>query len=155
MLPVICVALVQRATIALLCVSLLWGAGQPLLADAKKAKGLSDKEAQQILDDADKTISDLLIKTRNRQLLSPEDSSKIEQIQLQLPEIVALPKPSPSLPKVLFQTAQFLERREQYQDAAEWYNTLSTKFADSAYAAKAKTAEALLKKTHPKVFASE
>jgi hypothetical protein len=121
---------------------------------AKKSKGISDAEAQKILTAADQQLSGLLIKTQNRQLLSPEDAGQLTQIQVQLIEILAMTKPAMALPKVLYQTALILERREQYMDAADYYDLLSTKFADSPYAAKAKLAAAQLKKNNPKVFAT-
>ena len=134
--------------LALLAVVILSGAD----AMAAKKKGISPAEAQKILVEADKDLTGLLIKTQNRQLLSPEDAGKLTTLQVQLLELTAMPKPDPTLPKVLYQVAMILERREQVLGAVDCYDTLCQKFADSPYANKAKLAAAQLKKQYPKLF---
>jgi hypothetical protein len=141
---------IKRLFLYLLLLALVLGSGLDALA--KKGGGLSDKEAQKLLDEADKSLSGLLIKTRNRQLLSPEDSSTITTVQLQLIEIQGLTKPAPSLPKVLFQMATLLEKREAFQEAADYYDTLGSKFATSPYGGKAKLLAEQLRKNHPETF---
>jgi hypothetical protein len=136
--------------LALLTVVVLSGAD----AMAAKKKGISPAEAQKILAEADTHLTSLLSRIQNRQLVSPEDAAKLTTLQLQLLELSAMPKPDPSLPKVLYQVAMILERREQYLDAADCYDTLCQKFADSPYGIKAKTAIIQLKKQYPKAFSS-
>jgi hypothetical protein len=134
--------------IALLALVMLSGVD----AMAAKKKGMTPAEAQKIMEEADKDLTSLLIKTQNRQLLSPEDAGKLTTLQVQLLELTAMAKPDPSLPKVLYQVAMILERREQVTSAVDCYDTLCQKFADSPYANKAKLAAAQLKKQYPKLF---
>jgi hypothetical protein len=122
-------------------------------AMAAKKKGITDAEATKILTEADKDLGVLLIKTQNRQLLTPEDGSKMVALQVQLLEIAAMAKQPAGLAKVLYQFAVLSERREQYLNAAEYYDTLSQKCADTPFAAKAKLALVQLKRQHAAAFA--
>ncbi len=126
--------LVQNLLIVFLVLLIALSMIDPALAAGKKKKSKTDLEVEKVLTPIVEQLTPLSNKAASQGLFSPEDAAKAQEMKLQLLDLIHEYPTNQQLVKPAYEAARLFRFREMYDDAFDFYQYVTTNFANTPYA---------------------